>query len=140
MRPKVGSHLLCTGYTGLDYKAVPRFGDLVTAVAFHFCLNLPAAFPQPGNSLIVQPCTCIRNGYFLRMFSLFAGKHRPTHRCKKSHNIIESCCHLIRHPFANTGPLQADKYFLCIKKYSWQIVLTAVAASLNVTKYVKQLM
>ena len=43
--------------TGLDSKAVPRFGEFVPSVAYHFYLNLPAAFSQPGNGLIVQPCT-----------------------------------------------------------------------------------
>ena len=46
--------------TGLDYKAVsfPGLVNLVPAVAYHFCLNLPAAFLQPGNSLIFEPYIC----------------------------------------------------------------------------------
>ena len=32
----------------------------VLAVAYHFCLKLPALFSQPGNGLIVQPCTMSR--------------------------------------------------------------------------------
>ena len=27
-----------------------------TALAYHFCLNLPAAFTQPGARLLVEPC------------------------------------------------------------------------------------
>ena len=35
--------------------------NFASAVAFHFCLNLPAAFTQPGQSLLADPCT--RDGY-----------------------------------------------------------------------------
>ena len=28
----------------------------ITAVANHFCLNLPAAFTKPGQSLLAEPC------------------------------------------------------------------------------------
>ena len=31
--------------------------NFVPAVAYRFCLNYPAIFSQPGNGLIVQPCT-----------------------------------------------------------------------------------
>ena len=34
----------------------PGLVNFVPAVAYHFCLNLPAAFSQPGNGLIAQPC------------------------------------------------------------------------------------
>ena len=30
--------------------------NLVLALAYHFCLNLPAAFTQPGDRLLVEPC------------------------------------------------------------------------------------
>ena len=30
------------------------------ALAYHFCLNLPAAFTQPGARLLVEPCTMTR--------------------------------------------------------------------------------
>ena len=33
--------------------------NFVPAVAYHFCLNLPAAFSQPGARLILEPCTSI---------------------------------------------------------------------------------
>ena len=35
----------------------PGLQNFVTALAYHFCLNLPAAFSQPGNGLIEIPCT-----------------------------------------------------------------------------------
>ena len=31
--------------------------NFVTAVAYHYCLVLPAAFTQPGDHLLAQPCT-----------------------------------------------------------------------------------
>ena len=31
--------------------------NFVAAVAYHFCQALPAAFTQPGLSLLAQPCT-----------------------------------------------------------------------------------
>ena len=34
--------------------------NFVSAVAYHFCLNLPTAFSQLGNGLIVEPCTYFR--------------------------------------------------------------------------------
>ena len=34
----------------------PRFGEFVPALAYHFCLNLPASFTQPGARLLVEPC------------------------------------------------------------------------------------
>ena len=39
------------------------FPDLVNfALAYHFCLNLPAAFSQPGNGILVGLCTRRRKG------------------------------------------------------------------------------
>ena len=32
--------------------------NFVPALAYHFCLNLPAAFTQPGARLLVEPCMC----------------------------------------------------------------------------------
>ena len=34
----------------------PGLVNLVPAVAYHFFLNLPAAFSQPGNGLILELC------------------------------------------------------------------------------------
>ena len=31
--------------------------NFVPAVAYHFCLYLPAAFTQPGDHLLAEPCT-----------------------------------------------------------------------------------
>ena len=51
----------CTAYlpTGNLYKtapAIPGLENFVPAIAYHFCLKLPAAFSQPGNGLIEIPC------------------------------------------------------------------------------------
>ena len=34
----------------------PGLLNFVPAVAYHFCLNLPAAFSQPGNGNLLHPC------------------------------------------------------------------------------------
>ena len=34
----------------------PGFVNFVLALAYHFCLNLPAAFTQPGARLLAEPC------------------------------------------------------------------------------------
>ena len=34
--------------------------NFVFALAYHFCLNLPAAFTQPGARLLVEPCIARR--------------------------------------------------------------------------------
>ena len=34
----------------------PGLVNFVPAVAYHFCLNLPAAFKQPGARLLAEPC------------------------------------------------------------------------------------
>ena len=31
--------------------------NFVPALAYHFCLNMPAPFTQPGARLLVEPCT-----------------------------------------------------------------------------------
>ena len=33
------------------------FVNFVLSLAYHFCLNLPAAFTQPGSHLLVEPCS-----------------------------------------------------------------------------------
>ena len=54
---------LCTlSYTsnyiqGSTNRRAPGLGNFVPALAYHFCLNLPAAFTQPGARLLVEPCT-----------------------------------------------------------------------------------
>ena len=39
---------------GIVYKVTPGLVNVVPAVAHHFCLNLPAAFTQPGCSLLAD--------------------------------------------------------------------------------------
>ena len=38
----------------------PGLVNFVTALAYLFCLALPAAFMQPGYHLLAEPCACIR--------------------------------------------------------------------------------
>ena len=35
----------------------PDLVNFVTAIAYHFCLALPAALTQPGDHLLAKPCT-----------------------------------------------------------------------------------
>ena len=37
----------------------PGLVYFVTAVAYHFCLPLPAAFTQPGVHFLAEPCTMV---------------------------------------------------------------------------------
>ena len=45
-----------THVQGSSNRRAPGFVNFVPAVAYHFCLNLPAAFTQPGARLLVEPC------------------------------------------------------------------------------------
>ena len=40
-------------------RRAPGLVNFVPALAYHFCLNLPAAFTQPGARLLVEPCTTL---------------------------------------------------------------------------------
>ena len=42
---------------GIGLRPFPGLVNFVPAVAYIFCLNLLAAFSQPGNDHIVQPCS-----------------------------------------------------------------------------------
>ena len=37
----------------------PGLVNFVIALAYHFCLALPAAFMQPGDHLLADPCTLV---------------------------------------------------------------------------------
>ena len=39
--------------TGVGQNSVPGFGE------FHFCLNLPGKFSQPGTGILPEPCTLV---------------------------------------------------------------------------------
>ena len=43
---------------GISIRPFPGLVNFVLAVAYLFCLNMPAAFSQPGNGLIEIPCIC----------------------------------------------------------------------------------
>ena len=52
---EIGQNLgLVQGST--NRRAAPGFVNFVPALAYHFCLNLAAAFTQPGTRLLVEPC------------------------------------------------------------------------------------
>ena len=41
---------------GFTIRPFPCLVNFLSAVAYHICLHLPAAFSQPGNGLIVKFC------------------------------------------------------------------------------------
>ena len=41
---------------GSTNRWAPGLVNFVPALAYHFCLNLPTAFTQPGARLLVEPC------------------------------------------------------------------------------------
>ena len=44
---------------GSTNRRAPGLVNFVLALAYHFCLNLPAAFSQPGARLLVEPCIAV---------------------------------------------------------------------------------
>ena len=66
-----GTQKICVpDVQGSTNRRAPGFVNFVLALAYHLCLNLPAAFTQPGARLLVEPCTLslkpysIISGYF----------------------------------------------------------------------------
>ena len=47
----------CLHVQGSPKECFPGLVNFVTAVAYHFCLNLPRAFSQPGKHSFGDPCT-----------------------------------------------------------------------------------
>ena len=44
---------------GSANRQTPGWANFVTALAYHFCLALTAAFTQPGDHLLAKRCTSI---------------------------------------------------------------------------------
>ena len=42
------------GNRSLILQFYPGLDDFITAVSLHFCVNLPAAFSQPGNANVAE--------------------------------------------------------------------------------------
>ena len=47
----------CKKVQGSTIRRTPGLVNFVPALAYHFCLNLPATFTQPRARLLVEPCT-----------------------------------------------------------------------------------
>ena len=45
----------CTTIQGTFKRSFPGLVNFVPAAAYHYCLNLPEAFSQPGNGLLEVP-------------------------------------------------------------------------------------
>ena len=50
-------HVFISFIQEISTRQFPGLVNFVPAIAYHFCLNLAAAFSQLGNSLIEIPCT-----------------------------------------------------------------------------------
>ena len=49
----------CMNIQGSTNRRALGLVNFVPALAYHFCLNLPAAFTQPGARILVEPCTSV---------------------------------------------------------------------------------
>ena len=58
-----------TRVQGSAKRRSPGLVNFVIALAYHFCLALPAVFPQPGDHLLAEPC----NSYM--RLPAFVSKH-----------------------------------------------------------------
>ena len=79
----------------------PGLVNFITAVAYHICPSLPAAFTQPGVHLIAEPCTLTWAASRSPLFPLrLQIEHKiPTkHGGKKFHVFRVKPCHKIRKP------------------------------------------
>ena len=47
----------CISVQGTTKRLGSGLVNFVTALAYHFCLNFPAAFTQPGDHLSAEPCS-----------------------------------------------------------------------------------
>ena len=62
---------------GSAIRQSPGLVNFVTAIAYHFCIALPAAFTQPEDHLLAEPCRYVATavisartrarGHFLRI-------------------------------------------------------------------------
>ena len=79
------------GYVqGSSKRRAPGLVNFVPAVAYHFCLNLPAAFSQPGARLILEPCTyCI---FLAKLINQIINKERPTPQVRPYKNRSGGTC------------------------------------------------
>ena len=50
-------YIVGNGVEGSAKRLRPGLVNFVAAVAYHFCLSLPAAFTKPGRGLLAEPCS-----------------------------------------------------------------------------------
>ena len=55
--------------------------NFISAVAFHFCLALPAVFTQPRAHLLAEPCTPHSSPPLFRPFNLSPTKEKMENSC-----------------------------------------------------------
>ena len=54
---QVLNHLRDRALQGSTNRRALGLVNFIPALAYHFCLNLPATFTQPGARLLVEPCS-----------------------------------------------------------------------------------
>ena len=86
--------------TGPIYEAIPIFVRLYSFCCLkHFCPNLPAAFSQPGNGPIVQPCTL-----FLRdRLPKLRGMGSAMEKFSEGQSIQLSTTHVHKYPWCDVS-------------------------------------
>ena len=75
---------------GISIRLFPGLVSFVRVVAYHFCLNLPAAFLQPGNSLIEIPCIGILNEILIKHIDIIPFQALPS--WPQGESRVEFCC------------------------------------------------
>ena len=79
----------------------PGLVNFIPAVAYHFCLALPAAFMQPGAYLLAEPC--IRLTVTLSDMSCGTSMHSASiGMMTMTHEFCFACCHCSFIPFQYT--------------------------------------
>ena len=70
-RPRCGWQYI----QGLQKEWAPGLKNFVPALAYHFCLALPAIFPQPGLHSFGDSCTVLLTQLALLVANIFCNSH-----------------------------------------------------------------
>ena len=94
---------------GSDKRRSPGLVKFVIVLAYQFCMAFPAAFTQPGDHLLAEPCKYGRKQS--RPASAFDERHRRHHlqvhddsskeRRSITHSLAEAKCSFVRIMFAS---------------------------------------
>ena len=76
------------GLQGSPKECFPGLVNFVTAVAYHFCLNLPIAFSQPGKHSFGDPCISVS---LRHPFGRFSPSPLPCGVCFANFGALKLC-------------------------------------------------